>query len=69
MHIDDIKVLQTITKKLEIGKIYIHKNTAMFRVSKYEELQKIFAILEIKPLNTTKYLNYLAFKEALILLF
>jgi len=28
-----------------------------------------FKILEIKPFNTTKYLNYLAFKEALNLCF
>lgn len=57
LHIDDIKVLQNINKKLGVGKIYIHKNTAVFRVSKYEELQKIFDILEIKPLNTTSKKN------------
>lgn len=59
-------MLQNINKKLGIGKIYIHKNTALFRITKYEELQELFNILEIKPLNTTKYLNYLAFKEALL---
>ena len=52
---------------MEIGKIYTHKNTATFRISKYEELQKLFNILEIKPLNTKKYLNYLAFKKGLFL--
>jgi hypothetical protein len=67
LHIDDIKVLQNISQKLKVGKIYIHKNTATFRISKYEELQKLFNILDIKPLNTTKYLNYIAFKEALLL--
>ena len=39
----------------------------MLKQSKYEELQKLFNILEIKPLNTTKYLNYFAFKEGLLL--
>ena len=66
LHLDDIKVLHYI-KKLEVGKIYTHKNTATFRISKYEELQKLFNILEIKPLNTTKYLNHFAFKEGLLL--
>lgn len=27
---------------------------------------KLFSILDVKPLNTTKYLNYIAFKEALL---
>ena len=51
---------------LEATKKIPNKNTVTFRVNKYEELQKIFAILEVKPLNTTKYLNYIAFKEALL---
>jgi LAGLIDADG endonuclease len=68
LHLYDIKVLHYI-KKLEVGKIYTHKNTATFRISKYEELQKLFNILEIKPLNTTKYLNYFSFKEGLLLLY
>ena len=67
LHLDDIKVLHYIKQKLEVGKIYTHKNTATFRISKYEELQKLFNILEIKPLNTKKYLNYFAFKEGLLL--
>ena len=60
-------MLHYIKQKLEVGKIYTHKNTVTFRISKYEELQKLFNILEIKPLNTTKYLNYFAFKEGLLL--
>ena len=69
LHLDDIKVLHNIKQKLEVGKIYTHKNTATFSISKYEELQKLFNIVEIKPLNlnTTKYLNYFAFKEGLLL--
>jgi hypothetical protein len=67
LHLDNIKLLQCIKHKLEIGKIYTYKKTCTFRISKYEELQKLFNILEIKPLNTTKYLNYLAFKKGLLL--
>jgi hypothetical protein len=88
LQLDDIKVLHYIKQqKLEVGKIYTHKNTATFRNSwpgcwwvgglvgrvglgglkptpptqpthqptnllpgLYEELQKLFNILEIKPL-------------------
>jgi hypothetical protein len=67
LHLDDIKVLHYINKKLEAGTIYTYKNTATLTISKFEELQKLFNILEIKPLNTTKYLNYLAFKECCLL--
>ena len=35
LHIDDIKVLQIILEKIEAGKIYKHKNTATFRLSKF----------------------------------
>jgi len=67
LHLDDIKVLHYINKKLKVGTIYTHKNTATLTISKFEELQILFNILEIKPLNTTKYLNYLAFKECFLL--
>ncbi len=67
LHIDDIKVLQHISNKLKIGKIYKEKNIAIFRVNNFEELQIIFNILEIKSLNTTKYLNFSVFKECSIL--
>jgi len=62
-----LKYFNNIRQKLEVGKIYIHKNTVTLRISKYKELQKLLNIFDIKPLNTTKYLNYIAFKEALLL--
>lgn len=69
LHIDDIKVLQYISQRLVIGKITTDKKVCTLKIGKYEDLQKLFNILEIKPLNTTKYLNYLAFKEGLLLYF
>lgn len=69
LHIDDIKVLQYLSQRLGIGNITTNKKVASFKITKYEELQKLMDILEIKPLNTTKYLNYLAFKEGLLLYF
>jgi hypothetical protein len=67
LHLDDIKVLHYLNYKLELGKVYTHEDTCTFRINKFEELHKLFNILDIKPLNTTKYLNYLAFKEGLFL--
>lgn len=69
LHIDDIKLLQYISQRLGIGKITIDKKVCTLRIGKYEDLRKLFNILEIKPLNTTKYLNYLAFKEGILLYF
>lgn len=69
LHIDDIKVLQYISQRLGIGKITTDKKVCTLKIGKYEDLQKLLNILEIKPLNTTKYLNYLAFKEGLLLYF
>lgn len=64
-----IKVLQYISQRLGIGKITTDKKVCTLKIGKYEDLQKLLNILEIKPLNTTKYLNYLAFKEGLLLYF
>lgn len=67
LHIDDLKVLLYIKEKLGIGKIYTSNKIVTLRITKYKELQIILNILEIRPLNTSKYLNYLAFKEGLLL--
>jgi len=69
LHIDDIEVLQYIQQRLGIGRITVYKNEVIFTISRSEDLPTIFKILEIKPLNTTKYLNYLAFKEGYLLYF
>ena len=50
-----------------IGKVSIVGDEAIFIVSNLQQLLKLLALFEIKPLNTTKHLNYLAFKEALSL--
>ena len=67
LHIDDLKVIEYIHQKLGIGNIYTYEKIAIFKISKKEDLYKLFKIFKIKPLNTTKYLNYLAFKESFLL--
>ena len=63
LHIDDLKVLQLINKKFKIGKIYVYTSdsSAILKINKIVDLQKLFYILDIKPLNTTKYLDYFIF--------
>lgn len=67
MHSDDIEVLQNISKRLDAGVIHTDKTNATLVLSSKEDNLKIFNILDIKPLNTTKYLNFLSFKEAFFL--
>ena len=67
LHIDDLQVLLNISKRLEAGTIHKGKNDATLVLSSKEDILKIFHVLDIKPLNTTKYLNFLSFKEAFFL--
>ena len=67
LHLDDLKVLEYIHQRLEIGSVRVDKDKAIFTVVSPKELLNLLSLFEIKPLNTKKYLNYLAFKEALLL--
>nr|YP_009568437.1 hypothetical protein [Drechslerella brochopaga]QBL02519.1 hypothetical protein [Drechslerella brochopaga] len=65
LHKDDLPVLLYIKEKLGIGKIHnIVDNSATFSVSKQKELIVLLEIFERFPLNSTKFLNYLDFKQA-----
>lgn len=52
-----------------MGSVLVTENSAIFTVSKPEDLLKLLTLFDIKPLNTTKFLNYFAFKKALFLYF
>jgi hypothetical protein len=69
LHKDDIFMLQTIHNKLNIGSVYEYKGNhfAQYSVTKKNDLLIIFNIFDNNPLNRTKNLNYLAFKEAYLL--
>ena len=69
LHIDDIKVLQFIQQRLGLGKINTTLMDASLTINKHSEIIELIKFLDIKNLNTTKYLNYLAFKEAFLLYF
>jgi hypothetical protein len=64
LHIDDAPALNYIKKNLNLGRINISKTTASFQITKKEDIFQLIKILDKFTLNSSKYLDYLAFKEA-----
>lgn len=64
LHKDDGPLLRAIQTRLNIGHVNIRGNRAIFIIGTKAALLILFEILDKYPLNTTKYLNYLAFKQA-----
>ncbi len=64
LHIDDLKVLESIQQTLQIGKIYTRSDKAEFVVKRIDEVKLIIEIFTKTPLNSNKQLNFLAFKQA-----
>lgn len=66
LHIDDIKVLYYIRDTLQIGEVCIRDkiSQAKFIVRSQKEVKVILDIFSSNPLNSTKHLNFLAFKQA-----
>ena len=57
-------VLNYIQNTLELGKVYTSKNEATLVIVNKEDIKKILDIFDKNPLNYTKHLNFLSFKEA-----
>lgn len=69
LHIDDTEVLYTIQKRLGIGTVRQQKISSVFEISKLEDINSVLIpIFESSVLRTTKYLDYLDFKQASLLL-
>lgn len=65
LHIDDKGVLDFIQNTLKIGKVSTMKSKAALTVSAKKEISLIIYIFSsLCSLNTTKHLDFLAFKEA-----
>ena len=64
LHVDDIKVLEFIQKKLQMGKIYTKGSMATLLVQQQDNIKIIIDIFEAAPLNSIKQLNFLDFKKA-----
>ena len=69
LHKDDESVLRYISNKLGIGKVRLYKNECIFNVTDKEGIKLLISIFDKYNLNTTKYLDYLYFKEAFNLYF
>ena len=65
LHRDDINTLKYIRSKLNIGnEIAVYGNSCKFTVIHKEDIYKLIYIFDNYTLNTTKYLDYLDFKQA-----
>jgi hypothetical protein len=66
LHIDDKEALEFIKNKLNCGHVYVADKKAIFYLSKLNDLKTVLIpLLDKFPLNGIKYLDYLAFKEAI----
>jgi hypothetical protein len=66
LHLDDVAPLEYIKNTLQIGKVYRYpkNNTAILSISSRKEIEIILGIFSKYNLNSTKHLNFLAFKQA-----
>jgi len=64
LHKDDTPLLIKIKETLNIGRVIKGSHFAGYYVDNFNELLKLFDIFDKTPLNTTKNLNYLAFKRS-----
>lgn len=64
LHIDETPLIKYIAERLGVGNISLNESSVNYTVSSKDALQVIFDILDKRPLNTSKNLNYLMFKQA-----
>jgi hypothetical protein len=64
LHLDDKNVLVSMHNGLAVGNINESGEECKFVVSGKEGIRKLISIFDKYNLNTTKYLDYLDFKEA-----
>lgn len=66
LHKDDDKVLRYINDMLGVGGVRFYKNECIFSITDMKGINLLISIFDKYNLNTTKYLDYLDFKEAFI---
>lgn len=69
LHKDDEKILRIIKDRLRIGGVRIYKDECIFTVTKEKDIAILISIFDKFNLNTSKYLDYLDFKEAFFFYF
>lgn len=66
MHKDESSMLNYVCSRLKFGKVFEREHFTTFYVIS-DDIPKIIEIFDKYPLNTSKHLNYLAFKEGYLL--
>jgi len=69
LHKDDEKVLRFIKDRLRIGGVRLYKDECIFTITNQKEIAILISIFDKFNLNTSKYLDYLDFKEAFFFYF
>lgn len=64
LHKDDEKVLRYIKDKLGVGGVRLYKDECIYNVTDKNGILLLISIFDKYNLNTSKYLDYLAFREA-----
>ena len=64
LHKDDERVLRYISAKLGVGGVRLYKNECIFSVTDKKGILLLISIFDKYNLNTSKYLDYLDFKQA-----
>ena len=64
LHIDDLDVLKYIQNTLQVGTVFMKPKVAELVVRRLDELKVIIEIFDKTPLNSSKHLNFLSFKQA-----
>lgn len=65
LHIDDIKVLNLIKDKLEIGNVTVSKSSSSYKVHSFKDIQKLLLIFNQFPLLTHKQIDYDIWRQAI----
>lgn len=66
LHKDDEEVLRYIKDKLGVGGVRLYKDECIFNVTDQKGIALLISIFDKYNLNTSKYLDYLDFKEAFL---
>ena len=64
LHKDDEAVLRHICARLGVGGVRLYKNECIFNVTYKKGILLLISIFDKYNLNTSKYLDYIDFKEA-----
>lgn len=67
LHKDDEEVLRYIKDKLGVGGVRLYKDECIFNITDQKGIALLISVFDKYNLNTTKYLDYLDFKEAFLL--